>query len=260
MSIPPIPPPLEQLGNRAFSFYPPILNVERNEWKYQKATWSEVLVVNTASNQELWIPRRYLGEVSRVDEPVMIVGLVKELEYNAGAVWPYQRRVLEMPVAVNAGPRTLAVPSNEGPAAVVGIRVESGTESRIGRLIMTAMAVGIALCVLVVMVMREGVLRPRIVYTSKDQGFLELSGRDDYYSVVAKLGTPSSDRWQSETGEIQYRGLYYPQRGYTVILMGENRKQVTYIGALDENWRPVHMVDLRTGGNTRALLSGLTRF
>ncbi len=31
---------------------------------------------------------------------MVIVGLLKELEYKEGAVWPYQRRVIEMPVAV----------------------------------------------------------------------------------------------------------------------------------------------------------------
>ena len=40
------------------------------------------------------LPRRYLGEISSVDEPLMIVGLLKELEYQAGALWPAERRVM----------------------------------------------------------------------------------------------------------------------------------------------------------------------
>ncbi|MDQ6704784.1 MAG: hypothetical protein M3Z85_02335, partial [Acidobacteriota bacterium] len=82
MSIPPIPPPLEHLGSRHFSFYPPILNIEHNEWTYRSSTWSEILVVNVQSAMEVWIPRRFLGEVSRIEDPVLIVGLLKEIEYK----------------------------------------------------------------------------------------------------------------------------------------------------------------------------------
>ena len=98
-------PTLEELGTeRAFSFYPPLLGVEHNEWTYRKSTWSEILVHNTKSEQDIWIPRRFVGELSSVDEPVMIVGLKKELEYRGGAVWPHERRVIELPKAVNYGP------------------------------------------------------------------------------------------------------------------------------------------------------------
>src|SRR5260370_69358 len=84
MAVPPVPPPIAQLGARPFSFYPAILNIQHNEWIYQGATWSEVLVRNTRTEDEISVPRRYLGEISLVDEPVMIVGLIKELEYKAG--------------------------------------------------------------------------------------------------------------------------------------------------------------------------------
>src|SRR5450755_427366 len=106
MASPPIPPSLEHLATRPFSFYPPILNVEHNEWLFRKATWSEILVVNCKSGAEIWISRRFVGEVSRIDDPVLIVGLNRELEYKGGAVWPCQRRVIEMPLAVGAGPST----------------------------------------------------------------------------------------------------------------------------------------------------------
>ena len=91
------PEELEKFAGRPFSFYPPIVNIEHNEWIYLKETWAEVLVKNTKSGEQLWVPRRYLGEISRVDEPVMIVGLVQELDYRGGSVWPYKRRVVEMP-------------------------------------------------------------------------------------------------------------------------------------------------------------------
>ena len=56
MPVPPMPPGFEQIGNRPFSFYPPVVNVEHNEWHYRKATWSEVLVVNAKTAVEVWIP------------------------------------------------------------------------------------------------------------------------------------------------------------------------------------------------------------
>src|SRR5689334_14226380 len=97
MASPPIPPAFEPLLTRPFSFYPPIVGIEHNEWLFRKATWSEILVVNCKSSAEIWIPRRFMGEVSRIDDPVLIVGLNRELEFKAGTVWPYQRRVIEMP-------------------------------------------------------------------------------------------------------------------------------------------------------------------
>ena len=103
MASPPIPPSLEQLTTRPFSFYPPILNVEHNEWLFRKATWAELLVVNCKTGAEIWISRRFIGEISRIDDPVVIVGLTKELEFKGGSVFPYQRRVIEMPVAVGGG-------------------------------------------------------------------------------------------------------------------------------------------------------------
>lgn len=260
MSLPPIPPPLEALRNRPFSFYPPILNVEHNEWQYRKATWSEVLVVNARSGEEIWIPRRFLGEVSRIDDPVVIVGLLKELEYKGGAVWPYQRRVIEMPIAVGSSAPPPSVPEKSEPAPVVGIRLESKTDSHIFRLIGGALIVGIVAAWVVVNLYRDGTPRSRVTYTAKDQTYLELTGHDDYYAVVRKLGEPVRDHWQTETGAIQYRALSYPDRAYTVILMGTDRKSALYIGTLDDHWNPVHSVQFPHGGSTDSLLRGLRRF
>jgi hypothetical protein len=250
---------MDQLGNRHFSFYPPIINFEHNEWQFRRATWSEILVVNSSTGEEIWIPRRFVGEVSRINDPVLIVGLLKELEYKGGAVWPYQRRVIEMPIAVGERSRT-AVPERAEPAPVIGIRLEPGTDSKIGRLIGGALLVGIVACFLVVTMHRGGLPRPRLVYTAKDQSYLELGPNDDYYSVVRKLGDAGSDRWKSESGDLQYRALSYPQRGYTVILMGTERNKTGYIGTLDDNWHPLHWVEFRTGGSTRSMLRELPRF
>ena len=125
-------PEFEQLTGRPFSFYPPVLNIEHNEWKLLEATWSEILVHNTQSELEIWVPRRFVGQVSQVEKPVMIVGLNKELEYNAGIIRPLEKRVLNLPKAPTGPP-----PADAGtiptPAMVGGVRLSSGSESKIDR-------------------------------------------------------------------------------------------------------------------------------
>ncbi len=101
MVAPLIPTPLDQVGRRPFLFYPAIVGIEHNEWMLRRVTSSEVQVINTKSSEELWIPRRFLGEVSAIEDPFIIAGLIKELEYKGGAVAPHRRRVIEMPRAVN---------------------------------------------------------------------------------------------------------------------------------------------------------------
>jgi len=260
MASPPIPPSLEHLTTRPFSFYPPIVNIEHNEWLFRKATWSEILVVNCKSGAEVWISRRLVGEVSRIDDPVLIVGLNRELEYKGGTVWPYQRRVIEMPVAVGGSlPTPGTVAGRATPAPVVGIRLESN-DRRIFKLIGAALPVAILLCVAALRLTQVGEVRQKVVFTTKDQQYLALTSRDDYFAVTQKLGKPSTDHWQCESCELQYRALGYPERKYTVILMGSARQTAVYIGTLDENWKPVHSVDLHSGGTTASLLRSLKRF
>ena len=258
MSIPPIPPPLEHLGARHFSFYPPILNIEHNEWSYRTSTWSEILVVNGNTGMEVWIPRRFLGEVSRVEDPVLIVGLLKELEYKGGAVWPHQRRVIQMPVAV--GERRSTVPPSPRPAPVIGIRLESSTDMRAGKMVVGALVAGVFACLVIVNSARQTQFRQRALYTTRDQTYLELTRDDDYYAVTRKLGSPSIDHWRSDMGELQYRSLAFPKGGYTVILMGTTRPGAHYIGAVDQNWNPVHVVQFASGGNSGAMLRNLRKF
>lgn len=254
MSIPPIPPPLEHLGNRKFSFYPPILNIERNEWTYRQATWSEILVVNAESGQEVWVPRRFLGEVSRVDDPVLIVGLNKELEYSAGAVWPHRRRVIEMPIAVNEGPAAVPTPeAPRGPAPVIGIRLET-TEARTGRMVVGFLTLGVIGCLTLFTIARQAQFHQRVVYTAHDQSYFELTGDDDYFAVVRKLGKPSTDRWSAQTSAVQYRVLGYPNRGYTVVLFGAERQNVRYIGTLDPQCNAIHGISYAHGGSSSAML------
>jgi hypothetical protein len=259
MSSPANPPSLDHLATRPFSFYPPIAGIEHNEWLFRKATWSEILVANCKTGQELWISRRYIGDVSKVDDPVLIAGLNRELEYKGGSVWPHNRRVLQMPAAAPPPPEA---PEEEpvAPPSIGGMRLESGTDLRMFKLIGGVIGVAILLYLISLNFVRVGELRQRIKFTTTDQTYLELSARDDYYGVVQKLGQPGQERWQSESGAIQYRALAYPDRGYTVILMGGDRKSAAYIGTLDTNWIPIHSVQLRSGGTTFAMLRGLKHF
>jgi len=259
MSIPPIPPPLDHLGARPFSFYPAIVNIEHNEWLFRKATWSEIQVYNVKTHEELWIPRRFLGEISLIEDPVVIVGLVKELEYKGGAVAPHQRRVIEMPVAVGDRPHSQPTPRLE-PAPVVGIRLEPGTETRVGRLILGTILVGVIGTLAVVMATREGPLRPRIVYTNRDNAFLELTARDTYYTIAGKLGQAAQEHSSIRAGNIEFQSLWYPERGYYLVLMGAEHGSLRYIGAMDKDWNVVHYVSLPDGVSTAPMLRGLRKF
>jgi hypothetical protein len=260
MPVPPIPPPIENLGHRPFSFYPPILNAGHNEWHFRKATWSEVLVANAQSGQEIWISRRFFGEISRIDEPVVIVGLTKELEYAAGQVLPHIRRIIEMPRAVNDTVRMSTPAEAPKPAPVVGIRLESRAESRIGRLIGAVLVLGVLGCFILVSVFRSGRDGSHIVYRPILQNDFGLTAQDDYYAVVRKLGNPASDHWRAGQGEMKYRLLSYPDRGISIILMGSDEAKALYVGAFDKNWRVVDSVNLPGGGSTGSMLKTLPRF
>lgn len=260
MAAPPVPPGFDALARRPFAFFPPILNVEHNEWLFRKANWSEALVVNSKSGVEIWIPRRLIGEVSQVDQPVMIVGLLKELEYKAGTVWPHERRILEMPrVPEPAHEPGAPEPAKPARARLLGMSTASSTESRIGRLIGGVLLVAFAAGLLLTLILRLGPMRP-VRFTAADQDFLALSRTDGYFDIVRKLGPPASDRWRAETGELQYRALWYPQRSYYIILLGTDRNDTRYIGALDSNWRMVHSVSTSGGAGTASLLRALPRF
>jgi len=191
----------------------------------------------------------------------MIVGLTKEMEYRAGALWPVVKRVIEMPVAVNETPRLVTASSADAkPAPVVGIRTSDGAESRIGRVVLVGIAVAILACVLIVSLYRGEIIGSRVVYSPILQTEIPLTNRDDYFAVVRALGEPQEDRWKSDKGEFQYRLLGYPKQGLAVILMGTDRKDAHYIGAMDKNWNPVHTVPLPGNGNSYSILHHLKRF
>lgn len=256
--LPTLPPPFDVTGDRAFSFYPPILGIEHNEWRAQQATWSEILVANTKSDHSLWVPRRYIGDLSRVDEPVMIVGLKKELEHKAGGVWPHEKRVLSMPplstVPVSREPEPAPMP---GP---MNIRMDSGAEARIGRMILVSLVVAVAGLAIVVAFYRGRTSGEQVEFRSVLQSNLGLSAQDDYFAVVRKLGQPQEDRWRADQGELQFRGLKYPDRKITIILMGSDRKNARYIGSVNGEGLVIDSVDMPGGVNTAAIIRRLPKF
>jgi hypothetical protein len=247
-------PALDDLGKRHFSFYPAILNIEHNEWRLLRAAWSEILVVNAKTGQEVWIPRRLVGEVVRVDEPVMIIGLRKELEYKAGAVWPRERRLLAM-TRMGGRPQALDK-APDGRSSGGGLGRTPAAEAKISRLIGGAVLLAISLLVVAVVVMN----RP-VSYKGMEQLALQLNGNDDYSSIVRKLGPPSDDHWRPEAGEaLQYRALRFKGEPYTLVLMGMDRDSARYIGALDKDWKAIHSVRLPSGGDTLAILRTVPKF
>lgn len=247
---------LEKFEGRPFSFYPPILNIKHNEWTHKRSTWSEVLVSNTKMDMDIWVPRRFLGDISRVDEPVMIVGLAHELEYRAGGLFPHKRRVVEMP----AGRRPLPEPGSHELAPPPRKPSESAAEKKLSRFIIATLLVAVVGTFIAVTLVRGRYSGGRINYQTILQADLGLTNQDDYFAVVRKLGEPDDDHWKAETGERQYRALYYKKLDITVILMGADRDQVYYIGAKDKDWHNVHSVKLPGGGNTDSILRALPRF
>ena len=260
MPGPSIPPPVAQLGARSFSFYPAIINIRHNDWRYESATWSEVLVRNTGTNETISIPRRYVGDVSSVEAPVLIVGLLTELEYRSGAVCPAKRRVIQMPLAVNDGIAARPAQARTGPAVVIGIRLEDGARLRIPRMVLGGVAMGVAGCVLAISLFRGGLIATRAFYAPVSQQDLGLTSADDYESVVRSLGPPARDAWQSDLRSRDFHILWYPRRHLYVVLMGTGSLETRYIGALDRNWRPVYTVPLPSEGSSYRALISLRRF
>jgi hypothetical protein len=249
--VPHIPTPLEQLGRRPFSFYPAIRNLGHNEWLFACARGDEIQVVNTKSSEELWIPRRFLGGVSSIEEPVVIVGLVKELEYREGIVVPRVLRVIEMPRAVNDIPRPwVGAPATGQFAPVEGIRLESSDESRRGRKLWGAVAMSILVCIV-------GMVMVRSFYSAPARLYLPFNADDDYTSVVERWGLPDSSRSRPAPDGLEFYLLRYPNRSLTLVLWGRDRSHASYIGALVRGGRIGDSVALPDGHDSAALLSRL---
>ena len=147
----------------------------------------------------------------KTEDPVLIVGLTKELEFKAGSVWPRVKRVIEIPRAVNDFPLRprLATQEPVAPAPIVGIRLESRAESKAGRLLLYAGVAMVLVSLLVLVVFRDWIFSERVSYRPVVETNLGLNISDDYNSVIQRLGKPTSDRWQTDKGALQFRALTY---------------------------------------------------
>lgn len=255
-------PDFSALAGRTFSFFPAIRNFQRNEWTLERETWSEVLVRNVSSGEELWIPRAYLGNVSSSDSPLLIVGLHRELEYKAGAVRPFTKRVIEMPGA-RGGVRSSTVVS----AATASPSNISTTESTMGRLVGGAIAAGLGLCVLLVIFVSEGVPDPAAWFAqasieTSDQRYLGLGDEDGYHDIVMRVGRPETERWiTEEADQLQFQLLMYGSRSYAVVLLGPGRGDARYVGAIHlPSGRVLDSVPLSGGGSTASMIRNLPEF
>jgi len=238
---------LAELRHGRFSFFPAIVGVQHNEWILRRASWTDIVVANAKTSEEICIPRRFVGEVSSIEAPYRIVGLIKELEYREGVILPHRRVVLEMPRAVNDFSRASLRPTlYPRPAGVVAIRAEPDSESRFRRVLRGSIAAGFLACLAVIFVVRDAHLGPGFGWTSGSLRIPNLSARDDYDSVVKKLGAPSSDRWlESRIGPGGYRRLWYPRRGVTIILNGASSNNARYAGMLNRNGEIIQSFDAR---------------
>jgi hypothetical protein len=245
VSVPLIAGGLEELRHGRFSFYPAIVGVQHNEWILRRATWSDILVANAKTSEEICIPRRFVGEVSSIEAPFRIVGLIKELEYREGVVLPHRRIVIEMPRAVNDFARSSLRPVfYPRPAGVVAIRAELDSESRFRRVLRGSVAAGFLACMAVIFVVRDAHLGTGFGWTSASSRLPNLDARDDYSSIIQKLGSPASDRWlASARATGGYQRLWYPRRGVTIILTGASRNSARYAGMLNRDGEIVQSVD-----------------
>jgi hypothetical protein len=264
----PFPPPLDRLAGREFSFYPSIENVPENLWTLREANWSEFLVENRSDASQIWVPRRYLGEVSSTDRPVMIVGLNRQLEFKAGQVWPVAKRVIPMPRVPSGEPAPVAESSGRGSSGKVNpadtmlgaaIRLDS-SEKKVGRLILIALGVIAFVSTIALLLLRNDRSPDALVFKGVVQQSLGLSPEDDYLGVINKLGNPTEERFRAAGENSYYRLLAYKDRNVNVILAGREENTMRYVGAVDNDWKVIDSVTLKGGSNTYLLLSRMTRF
>ncbi len=139
MAAPFVPSPLDCIGRKRFAFYPPIQGLSPNEWLLGAGSRSEVQAVNAQTGIEIWISRQYIGAVSDHSH-FLTVGLRKTLEFRDGQIQPRVKSVIEMPQA--SGDR-FQMRREQGPAAVVAIRLEeeSGKKSTALKTIVVGVAI-----------------------------------------------------------------------------------------------------------------------
>jgi hypothetical protein len=144
-------PQVPELARRRFSFSPPISGISCNEWTLHRIAADEAIVRNASTHEEISIPRRFVGNVSRLEEPIRAVALTKRLEYSDGVLRPVNRAVIEMPPA-SGFPRVRAAHA----ATVVAIREEPEPTPRWKHYLRISVALGCIACFVAVYVFREG--------------------------------------------------------------------------------------------------------
>ena len=254
----------ETLSGKKFSFYPAIRNIEHNEWTFERATWSEALVINIQGGQQVWIPRNYIGSVSSADEPVLIVGLSRELDFKAGAVWPHRKIVIEMPA--------LPAPRPSGPGKTPtppagGVPATSEAESKVGRFVGGALAIALATCLMLVAVVSGEFPNPlewfwQVSTETTDQRYLGLNSADGYHDTLIKVGEPEKEQWlTTEEAQIQFQLLWYSSRSYAVVMLGSSRGNARYIGTVHTpSRRLLDSVRLSGGGSTASMIRNLPEY
>lgn len=226
-------------------FHPPLANVAPNDWRLGGVSVSSIWVVNTVSGMEASVPRQFVGSVTEMDGPRLVVGLVKELELRDGTAWPRVRRVIEMPrsvesAAANGDPGVRWVSS--GRATVVGIRLERRWNSSVGRFMLLSGAGAALVSILTAGVLRDWLSPPRNVSHRVLRPDLGLSSGDDYRAVTKKLGLPAGDRIASVSPNERLRALQYPHLKVTVLLSSKADQPERYVGEVDADWRVVQWV------------------
>ena len=149
MSAPLVPSPLDYIGRRRFAFYPAIRHPDPNEWLLGTGSWSEVQAVNAHTGREIWISRRYIGAVSESADPLLIVGLTETLDFRDDAFGARPARVIQMPAKRPPEMEGFeTVRRSPGLAPVVAIRLESRTDTSLGRALMTSFVGAVVLALL----------------------------------------------------------------------------------------------------------------
>ena len=208
--------------------------------------------MNARSGEEVCIPRMFLGEVSGVEEAVMIVGLNRELEWREGAIIPQERRVIELPVAVNDSRHT-AASSGAHLAPVINIRLEPKPEGRAWKWLGVAFVLGAVATTIVANIAWQSQPRQRPDLFRTYRPWLELNANDDYVSTIHRMGTPSAVRI-TRSGDAVFQSLVYEARRYSVILAGRDKESARYVGTIDTRGHVLDAVRLTNGLTSESLL------
>ncbi len=220
-------------AGRSFSFYPPILGIAHNEWRFRRSNWSDFVVVNTHTGAEACIPRNFVADIS-ANAPTMIVGLTREMEWRDGMAVPYRRPVVQLPIAVNDTPRPARRTRS---APVVSIRLEPPAPVKSGRKAVVFVMLGIVASAITADVFRPIEVWNRISSVRVNRVWQELKPVDDYSSIVRRLGPPVSQRTYIASNGDVFRSLHYPRFHFSAILEGRTENEARYIGSLDAGGR-----------------------